>query len=107
MASKRFLIVPVLSSAARIPLPLATIAWAMRASSLRFIVLSSSNAGPAAGTSIVPPASAPGGSREWKPQGYQIAPNRKAADERWHGLGRRYYRPLERSRVPAGTALGS
>ena len=38
MQSKRFLMVPVLSSAARMPLFLATIALAMRASSLRFIV---------------------------------------------------------------------
>src|SRR2546427_993474 len=38
MPSKRFLMVPVLSSAARMPLFLATIALAMRASSLRFIV---------------------------------------------------------------------
>src|SRR5712671_989057 len=41
MPSKRFLMVPPLSSAARIPLPLATIALATRISSLGFIVGSS------------------------------------------------------------------
>src|SRR5215469_6855890 len=40
MVSKRFLIVPVLSSAARMPLPLATIAFATRASSVGFIASS-------------------------------------------------------------------
>ena len=39
MLSKRFLIVPLDSSAARMPLPFATIARAIDSSSLRFILL--------------------------------------------------------------------
>jgi hypothetical protein len=39
MASKRFLMVPLDSSAARMPLPLVTIAFAMASSSLRFMLI--------------------------------------------------------------------
>src|SRR5882762_9677405 len=72
MASKRFLMVPVLSSAARMPLFLATIALATRASSLRFIVSPPASAGRPAVHLAGGRGSPYGHQRKFGPQEYQI-----------------------------------
>src|SRR5258708_31369366 len=78
MPSKRFLMVPPLSSAARIPLPLATIALATRISSLGFIVGSST----VHGGRLTGPRSAPRRPLRLLPPGNRGAKDTKSAPRR-------------------------
>src|SRR5207248_2162751 len=91
MLSKRFLMLPVLSSAARMPLPRATIALATRISSFAFIVRSSRLTGS--------PRGAPRADAHRAPRRVQ-APQAAAAG------GARDLDPGASRRIPAGAGGG-